>query len=622
MKTDRRTFLKSLIGFLSTPIWYPYRARAGTLVSHPIVQNVGTDCATIVWGTGEGGSSAVRFTRDRGLTRSAAAVARGFPPADTDLPAPYYQHKVALTGLDPNTDYSYAVFADGQGLAEGDGLNFRTSGAGRLSFLAFGDCGSGGAEQKALAERMQQERPSLVLPLGDLAYGRGSFEEFQSRYFGVYREIMKRVPFFPCLGNHEYMTRNGFPYLALHDVPIPSDLPDTDRGRYYSFDWGNVHFVALDSNDPLERAVQGSGPMLEWLENDLRSTRKFWKIAYFHHPPYAGGAHDDDPLSALVRSHVVPILERYDVALVLSGHEHSYQRSYPIRNGAIVRDGEGTVYVTSGGGGAGLYPVSPNSRVMFGRSVHHYLQAEVDGSRLALRVMDISGNEIDRLVLAPSPRVSEAGVVNSASGAPPLAPGTLISIFGRNLATEDQQAAGTPLPRELSGVSVTANGELLPLLFVSPTQINAQLPFVLRDGAALRVRTANGVFDTPVIVSESAPGIFAVAHQNGELVSGASPSRPGEYLTAYGTGLGAVTGPIAAGEPAPFAPLLTARLPVEVEWGTARLRPSFAGLTPGRVGLYQVNFQVPAQLPSGQQPLRLRVGDSTSQPVPVPVALD
>ena len=611
-----------MIGALSASIWYPSRARSATLVCHPFVQNVGENHATVVWATGEGGSSGVRFSRDRSLTRSASSVVRGFPPADTELQSPYYQHKVVLTGLEPNTEYSYAVLEDGQNLAGGDDLRFSTTGSGRFSFLAFGDSGSGRPEQRALAELMRQENPSLILPLGDLAYLNGTFEEFQSRYFGVYREVMKRVPFFPCLGNHEYMTRNGFPHLALHDLPNSNDLPEADRGRYYSFDWGNAHFIALDSNDPLERAVQGTGPMLQWLENDLRSSRKFWKIVYFHHPPYAGGPHENDTLPGLVRRYIAPVLERYGVALVLSGHEHSYQRSYPIRDGQIVRDGDGIVYLTSGGGGANLYPVYSSPYVSVGKSAHHYLSVEVDGARLTVRAIGLAGDEMDRLILTPPPNVSETGVVNTASGTAELAPGALVSVYGRNLAPEDQQASQAPLPRELSGVSLTANGEPLPLLYVSPTQINAQLPFALRDGAALRVRTPNGVSDTSIPVLDAAPGIFAVTHPNGLRVSEESPSQPGEFLTIYASGLGEVSGRIAAGEPAPYAPLLTTRSPIEVEFANALLRPSFAGLTPGKVGLYQVNFQVPGQLYGSQHTLRLRVGRSVSQAVPVPFSND
>ena len=114
--------------------------------------------------------------------------------------------------------------------------------------------------------------------------------------------------------------------MAVHSVPGDT-VPVADRGRYYSFDWANVHFVSLDSNLSLERAVTSGGPMLEWLNNDLRSTRQFWRVVYFHHPPYGAGPNQNDVHSLWIRQYAVPIFEANGVQLVLNGHEHSYQRS-------------------------------------------------------------------------------------------------------------------------------------------------------------------------------------------------------------------------------------------------------------------------------------------------------
>ncbi|MBI2818318.1 MAG: metallophosphoesterase [Acidobacteria bacterium] len=623
MEIGRRAFLKSLIGALSVPVWYPSRASGAAFVCNPFVQNVGESQATIVWATEEVATCTVGVSVNGMPSGSAQGVVQKFLPADTGLQLPYYQHKALLTGLEPGTEYSYEVIVDGQRRAVGDGLRFRTAGSGRFSFLAFGDSGWGGLEQRTLAELMLRENPSFILHLGDLAYMQGTFQEFQSRYFAVYQDVMQRVPFFPCLGNHEYMTQNGFPHVALHDVPVPEDIPHEDRGRYYSFDWGNVHFVALDSNAPLVQAVQESGPMLQWLENDLRNTQKFWKIVYFHHPPYASGPNQGDGLSELVRHHVVPILERYHVSLVLSGHEHSYQRSYALAGQEIVPDGEGTVYVTSGGGGARLYRCDSSRYGNIRSSEHHYLKVEVDEARLTLCSIGTSGNEIDRLDLTPPPTISDGGVVNAASSLPRFAPGTLISIYGRNLAPETQHSAEVPLPREVLGVSVTADGEPLPLLYVSPMHLNAQLPFELRQGAAVQVRTPNGTYDTSIpILSRSAPGIFVVVHQNGAPVSDESPARPGEFLTVYATGLGAVSGPIVCGSQTPDNPLLTTKADVKVELAGTLLDPAFAGLAPGRIGLYQVDFQVPGQLGGGQHTLSLVVDLSASQAVSLQIAID
>ncbi len=609
-------------------------ARAATLVRYPYLQNLRRSRVSILWTALESSEGIVRFSTDRSFSSSVNARVRDFRPAETGLVFPFYQYHADLTGLRANTEYFYQVFVNGQNLTPGDELRFRTGDANPFTFLVFGDSGQGTPAQFQLAKRMIEENPApaLVLHAGDIAYGFGRFVEFQARYFDVYRDLMKRAPFFPCPGNHDYETRNAAPYLAVHAVPTEG-VPQEDRGRYYSFDWANVHFVALDSNLPLADAVNGAGKMLEWLENDLRGARHFWRIVYFHHSPFASGLHEDDPVSRMARERIVPVLERYGVQLVFCGHEHSYQRSQFLRNGAAVGADDGTLYITTGGGGAGLYPVFSQTKccgpiVAFGESAHHYVRGEVDGSRITLRAIRVDGREIDRITLAPVRRTSVHAVVNAASFTPSLAPGSLVSVFGRNLALNENFVSQLPLPLELSGASVTLDGERLPLLYVSPTQINSRLPFKLSGQATLRVSTVIGSVEATLTISDAAPGIFlvptefgrlpAVLHTNYQLVSPQSPAETGEWLSVFLTGMGRVDGEIATGQPAPSSPLLRVSGPVAVRLDVATVLPSFAGLAPGFVGLYQVNFLVP-QLPSGTYRLRILVGGASSNVVRIPV---
>lgn len=607
--------------------------QAARLVRYPYVQNVRNDRATILWTTLESGRGAVLYSTDRSFSRSVTARIREFLPPETGLVFPFYQYEAELTGLRPATEYFYRVLVDGENLTQGDDLRFRTAGSNPFTFLAIGDSGQGTQAQRQVAQRMMQETAALVLHTGDIAYGFGKFEEFQAHHFDIYQDLMKRVPFFPSPGNHEYDTNNAAPYLAVHSLPT-EDVPPADRGRYYSFDWAGVHFIALDSNVPLRDAASGTGAMLEWLENDLAKTRKFWRVVYFHHPPYAGGPNERDVLSALARDFIVPILERYDVQLVLNGHEHSYQRTHPLRNGVRAASGDGIVYITSGGGGASLYPVFPTTRccgdvVAHAESTYHFVRGEVDGTRMTLRAIRANGQEMDSVTLAPRPAISADATVNAASFTTSLAPGTLVSIFGRNLAAEETQASGLPLPFDLLRTSLTVGGRRMPLLYVSPTQINAQLPFDAQGQATLRITTPNGSAETSVNISEAAPAIFsvltefgrlaAVLHANGALVTSASPAEAGEFLAVYLTGLGQVDGPIVAGQPAPRSPLLRVRAPVEVRVGNTTVTPSFAGLAPDFAGLYQVNVQIPPSLTGGTHSLRVVAGGVSSNSVSLAV---
>ncbi len=607
-------------------------SEAQTVVRQPYLQSVRSDRASVLWTMLQSGAGAVQFSTDRSFSRTVNASIRDFVPSETGAVFPFYQYKADLTNLSPGTEYFYRLTLNGNVVQTGDNQYFRTPGTGSSAFvfLAFGDSGVNSAQQIGLAARMtSQEDPALVLHVGDIAYPSGTYQEFQANHFDVYRDLMKRVPFFPVAGNHEYW-RNGNPrseltnalaFVNMHAAPADG-VPAADRGRYYSFDWGNVHFIALDSNLPLSEAAEGAGQMLQWLENDLQRTRRFWRIAYFHHPPYAGGPNQTDPLSRLARQWIVPILERYNVQLVLNGHEHSYQRSFPLRGGTQVPAGTGTVYVTTGGGGhTNLYPTCCDSAVEVSESVHHYVRGEVQGARLTLRVIRLNGSEGDILTLAPPPVVAEGGVVNAASFTGQLAPGGLFSIFGRTMGIEEAFATRLPLPTELGGINVTMNGRRIPLLYVSGGQINAQLPFDAPASVTLQVNTPNGASQINATVSHTAPGIFTastergligtVVHTDGSLVTAASPVRPGENVSVFLTGLGDVTGNITAGQAAPSSPLAVSRADVSARIGGAPVAPSYAGLTPGFAGLYQVNLRIPSNLSSGPHTLQI-VADGVS----------
>jgi uncharacterized protein (TIGR03437 family) len=167
------------------------------------------------------------------------------------------------------------------------------------------------------------------------------------------------------------------------------------------------------------------------------------------------------------------------------------------------------------------------------------------------------------------------------------------------------------------------DGTPLPLIYVSPQQINAQLPEDAQGPAVLRVTTASGFSDTAVTISETAPAIFpgGILHADAKAtpVSSAAPARAGETLVVYMTGLGRVDGPIAAGQKAPLSPLLNVLAPVEVDLGGVSVTPGFAGLTPGFAGLYQVNAMVPPDLPSKVYSLRVLVRGNSSNAMNVPV---
>ena len=469
-----------------------------TVSRFPYIQNVRNDRASILWATFEPGFGQVRYSSDGVNFNFAGTKTRFFSRAETGLPD-YYQYQADLTGLSPSTDYIYSVTVDGQDIASAGETRFRTAGPGPFKFLVLGDSGWGDTSpaQGLIAKLIQAEKPVFTLHMGDLVYPEGSYAYYQRNYFNYYAATMCSVPFFPCPGNHDYDVPNAAPYIAIHSVPIEG-VPIADAGRYYSFDWGNVHFVSIDSVLSLNRAVNSGGPMLRWLDNDLRSTRQFWRIVYFHYPPWATGNNVNDKESAWARQYMCPLFDKYGVQLVFSGHEHSYQRSVPMRNSVKVAANEGTNYVTSGGGGAILYPVPGIPNVAFAKPDYHYLKVQVTGTSINIRCIRQDGAELDNYTIAPTPSFTDDVKVFPVTLTPGPTAGATIRIIGRGLAAEENFVC-SPLPQtEMAGTVVTVNGVPIQLLYVSPTQIYGVLPFPIQGNITVRVTTANGLTEKSV----------------------------------------------------------------------------------------------------------------------------
>jgi uncharacterized protein (TIGR03437 family) len=210
-----------------------------------------------------------------------------------------------------------------------------------------------------------------------------------------------------------------------------------------------------------------------------------------------------------------------------------------------------------------------------------------------------------------------------------LGPGNIVQIYGSNLAAQTTSATSIPLPTTLGGTSVIIGGIQVPLYFVSAGQINAQVPFTLAAGTSYQVLiSANGALTTPdqIQISSASPGIAAFAsgqiiaqHLDGSLVTDASPAAPGEYVVFYMAGLGLTNNPVATGAASPSAVLATPLVAPSLSLGGETVPILFAGLTPGLVGLYQVNFQVPADAANGDLNLVISQAGVQSNATVLPV---
>jgi predicted phosphodiesterase len=339
----------------------------------PYVQGVTASSAVICWVSQHPGSGVVEYGKTPELGRK-----------ETD-PRVRRCHVVALAGLDSGSTYHYRVGGVGESSSKG---SLRTAPVGkdsRFGFAVVGDSGSGGKGQLAVAALLGRLEPDLVLHTGDVVYPAGQERHYDRRFFAPYRNLIKTVPVFPVLGNHDVRKGNsGTAFLENFHPPLES--PRSTK-RYYSFDWGNTHFVALDSE--LYHGDRGSDPerQKDFLEQDLAASRKRWKVAFLHRSPYGSSRHGGD---GRVREDLEPLFARHAVDLVFSGHDHVYERTVPIR---------GVTYVVSGGGGRRLYPAGNGALTASSVSAHHAVLVRVSGRRLLLEAVEVGGKVVDRLEL-------------------------------------------------------------------------------------------------------------------------------------------------------------------------------------------------------------------------------
>lgn len=339
-------------------------------------------------------------------------------------------HVVRVTGLAADTEYAYGVGHGTQVLSGGDADHvFRTAptaGADEpMRIWVVGDSGTANSNARAVRDAYEAftgaTGTSFMLMLGDNAYNTGSGSEYHEAVFETYEAMLKKTVVWPTRGNHEDFL--GV-YTGAFTLPSAAEAGGLASGTesYYSFDWGNAHFVCLDSEGS-NRAVGGA--MYNWAQADIQASTQDWIIAYWHHPPYTKGSHDSDTETRLIqmRNNFLPMLEANGVDLVMCGHSHSYERSFLIDghyglsgsfNGSMLVDGgdgkpsssgaynkldgpnAGAVYITAGSSG----------KISGGPLNHPAMYASLN--QLGSIVIDIDGGRMDLSFLRSNGAVSDS----------------------------------------------------------------------------------------------------------------------------------------------------------------------------------------------------------------------
>ncbi|MCJ8014636.1 phosphodiester glycosidase family protein [Paenibacillus sp. KQZ6P-2] len=302
-------------------------------------------------------------------------------------------HKATVNGLEPGATYVYRV-GDGNGHYSQQGT-FKTAGAvgEPTKFLYFADSQAGDLAGYKLwgntVKKAIENTPDadFMVHVGDMV-DKGYLEQEWNWWFSEAQDALMNTTLVSAIGNHEVMgTKENNDFLAHFNQP--GNGLESLKGSNFSFDYGDIHFMVLNSEYQYEEQQQ-------WLEQDLSNTTKKWKIAIFHRGPY-GSIYDTEEIRRLW----APVLEKHQVDLVLNGHDHIYLRSYPMMNNQITEDGKGTTYVIAGSTGPKFYSLTKREwqRVTDDEATQMYASIEVDGDQLKYVTKTVGGRIVDEFTL-------------------------------------------------------------------------------------------------------------------------------------------------------------------------------------------------------------------------------
>jgi hypothetical protein len=414
----------------------------------PYLQTGSPSNITVRWRTDQATNSRVRYGTSLGSLTSNA-----------DNAAVSTDHEVTVSGLAADSTYYYSIGTTTATLAGGDANHFfvtspATGTATPTRIWVLGDSGTANANAQAVRDAYLNfagaTHTNLWLMLGDNAYNNGTDPEYQAAVFNMYPTMLRKSVLWPTIGNHDTAQSTNpppdLPYHQIFTLPTNAEAGGIASGTedYYSFDYGNIHFICLDSMTS-DRSVNGA--MMTWLQSDLASTLQPWIIAFWHHPPYTKGSHDSDTETQLIemRQNALPILEAGGVDLVLTGHSHSYERSFLIdghygssntfndsmkKNGGDGRDDGNGAYTKPSAGPAphegAVYAVAGSSGQTSGGLLNHPAMF-ISLNSLGSMVLDLDSNRLDAKFLNSAGVVADhfTMIKGSIPPSPPAAPTNL-----------------------------------------------------------------------------------------------------------------------------------------------------------------------------------------------------
>ena len=281
-------------------------------------------------------------------------------------------HVQSINGLQPDSIYRYRIEYNSseETVTEGN-FSIPSNPETQFKFVAYGDSRSNLAAHREVSKAIARESPLFVIHTGDMVYSDCRLNDWADFFKAT--EPLSDTLFFPVIGNHERVAKN---YKAFFSLP--------GNEYYYSYRVGDLLFVMLNANKRFDRCSS----QYKWLKSLLKSEPAKFTIAIFHHPAFSYSSHGD---SFFVKKILVPLFEKYGVDLVLSGHDHNYQRI----------EHNGITYIVTGGSGASLYSLKDPSGPVASFKGYHFVLFEYSSGILKGTCYDTGENAIDSFNVFP-----------------------------------------------------------------------------------------------------------------------------------------------------------------------------------------------------------------------------
>jgi hypothetical protein len=381
----QRTVIIVLVGLLAAAS----PAAAVQLARGPYLQLLTTDAVTVVWRTDVDAECGLEIRAPEGVEGDPARVFSGNHGRAC---------AVRATDLSPGTSYAYVPLGDGSAL-DIESV-FRTDDPELpFAFAVLGDSGSGRAAQWAVRDRMLEHPLDFILHTGDMVYRDGEAKDYDPKFFEPYGDLLRSMVLWPTIGNHD---RDDAVWSDAFHTPANNAAGSE---RYYSFDYGNAHVVVLDSTEKIDPGSRQQ----EFLAADLAASDALWTFVALHHSIYSSGTHGS---SKGRREDLMPLFDAHGVDLVFMGHDHDYERTWRLRNDELATADEGTVYITTGGGGASIRSVGSSWFTAYAETAHHFVFVNVGGPVLTAAMVRDDGAVRDSVTLTKVPPQCGDGLVN------------------------------------------------------------------------------------------------------------------------------------------------------------------------------------------------------------------